>query len=94
MVCSVSVSTETLPGGRNRTEGDRQMAAPQRLAYRVAEFAEAIGASRAKAYELIAEGAVPSFRLGGAKGAIRVPVAGAQEWIDRQLAARIAENQP
>ena len=61
------------------------MAGPQRLAYRVAEFAEAIGASRAKAYELIAEGEVASFRLGGKKGALRVTVAGAQEYIEKKL---------
>ena len=67
------------------------MAGPQRLAYRVAEFAEAIGASRAKAYELIAEGAVPSFRLGGPKGAIRVPVDGAKEWMEQLIATRAAE---
>lgn len=66
--------------------------AVQRLAYRVAEFAEAVGTSRAKAYELIAEGAVPSFRLGGKTGAIRIPVAAAQEWIDRQLAGHEAEG--
>ena len=64
------------------------MAAPQRLAYRVAEFAEAIGTSRAKAYELIAEGVVPSFRLGGPKGGLRVPVDGAKKWMEQEIAAR------
>lgn len=57
----------------------------ERLAYRVPEFAAAIGVSRAKGYELIARGEVPSVRIGGS---IRVPVAALREWMDRQLVER------
>ena len=59
-----------------------------RLAYRVPEFAAAIGVSRAKAYEMVAEGRIPCIRLGadGETGAIRIPVTAVREWIARQLA--------
>jgi predicted DNA-binding transcriptional regulator AlpA len=59
--------------------------AVDRLAYRVGEFAEAIGVSRALAYELIAQRKVPSFRLNGETGAIRVPVEAAKVWMESQL---------
>jgi excisionase family DNA binding protein len=55
---------------------------------RPAEAADAIGVSRSKAYELIAEGTIPSVKLGGC---VRVPVAALQAWIDRQLAERGAK---
>ncbi len=53
-----------------------------RLLYRPTEAADAIGVSRARAYELIAAGVIPSIRIGSS---IRVPVAALQAWIDRQL---------
>jgi excisionase family DNA binding protein len=53
-----------------------------RLALRPAEFAEAIGVSRSKAYELIKSGEVPSVTIGGIT---RVPVAAALELIARKL---------
>jgi excisionase family DNA binding protein len=56
----------------------------ERLAYRVGEFAEAIGVSRSKAYELVASGEVPSIRIGSSR---RVPVTALREWIDRQVSA-------
>jgi excisionase family DNA binding protein len=59
--------------------------AVDRLAYRVAEFAEAIGVSRSKAYELVAAGVVPSIRV---RAAVRVPADAARDWIARQLADR------
>jgi predicted DNA-binding transcriptional regulator AlpA len=59
-----------------------------KLAYRVTEFADAIGVSRAKAYELLASGEVPCIRLGGPTGAIRVPVETTRAWI----ASRVAET--
>jgi excisionase family DNA binding protein len=54
-----------------------------RLLYRPAEAADAIGVSRARAYELIAAGTLPSIRIGGS---IRVPVEALREWVNRQLA--------
>ena len=56
-----------------------------RLAYRVPEFAAAIGVSRAKAYELIARGDVPSIKVGAC---VRVPVDAVRAWITRELQAR------
>ncbi|MBI2187320.1 MAG: helix-turn-helix domain-containing protein [Acidobacteria bacterium] len=53
-----------------------------RLMLRVIEAAEALGVSRAKAYELIAAGEIPSVRIGGC---VRVPVAALKDWIARQL---------
>lgn len=55
-----------------------------RLMLRPTEAADAIGVSRSKAYQLIAEGTLPSVRLGGC---VRVPVVALQQWIDAQLAA-------
>jgi excisionase family DNA binding protein len=54
----------------------------ERLMYRPAEFGEAIGISRAKAYELIATGEIPSVLVGGCR---RVPVDAARQWIDKKL---------
>jgi excisionase family DNA binding protein len=59
--------------------------AEERLAYRVPEAGEAIGFSRAKMYELIAAGIVPSIRIGGS---IRVPADALRNWIAQQLAER------
>jgi excisionase family DNA binding protein len=58
----------------------------ERLMLRVTEAADAIGVSRAKAYELIAAGELPSVRLGGS---VRVPVVALQAWIERKLAAAV-----
>ena len=52
-----------------------------RFALRVAEAALALGISRAKAYELIASGQIPSIRIGGC---IRVPVEQLRGWLERQ----------
>jgi excisionase family DNA binding protein len=38
---------------------------PERLALRPEEAAAALGISRAKAYQLIATGELPSFKMGG-----------------------------
>jgi excisionase family DNA binding protein len=56
-----------------------------RLALRPTEVAEAIGVSRSTAYELIANGAIPSVRFGTC---VRVPVLALQEYIARQAAAK------
>ena len=57
----------------------------ERMMLRPAEAADAIGVSRSKAYELIANGAIPSVKLGGC---VRVPVAALQEWINRHVVDR------
>lgn len=57
----------------------------ERLAYRVPEAADAIGISRAKAYELIASGELPSVRIGSS---VRVPVEALRAWLSRQLETR------
>jgi len=54
----------------------------ERLLLRPAEAAEAIGVSRAKAYELIAAGVIPSIRVGTS---IRVPVEALRAWINQQI---------
>lgn len=53
-----------------------------RLAYRVAEFSEAIGVSRSKGYELIARGEVPAIRIGGS---LRIPVEAARQWLEHKM---------
>ena len=52
------------------------------LLYRVPEAADALGISRAKAYELISCNAIPHIKVGNS---IRVPAAALRQWIDRQL---------
>lgn len=52
-----------------------------KLMLRVKETAESLGVSRAKAYELIAAGEIPSVRLGGS---VRVPVEALRTWVDSQ----------
>lgn len=42
----------------------------ERMFYKVTEFAELIGCSKTKAYELVASRAVPSIRIGGL---LRIP---------------------
>ena len=56
-----------------------------RLLLRPAEAADAIGVSRARAYELIAAGVLPSIRIGTS---IRVPVDALRAWVDRRLEER------
>jgi excisionase family DNA binding protein len=58
------------------------MGVSERLMLRPSEAAEAIGISRSKAYQLIAEGQIPSVRVGGC---VRVPVAALRDWINREL---------
>jgi excisionase family DNA binding protein len=53
-----------------------------RLLLRPAEFAEAVGVSRSKAYELIAANKVPSVKIGDC---VRIPVEALREWIANEL---------
>lgn len=58
-----------------------------KLLLRPAEAAEAIGISRTKAYELIANGELPSVRVGGS---VRVPVAELEAWIKAKVSGGAA----
>lgn len=58
-----------------------------RLMLRPAEAADAIGVSRARCYELISNGTIPSVKIGAS---IRVPVDALRQWIDQQLEQRAA----
>jgi len=53
-----------------------------RLLYRPAEVGDAIGVSRARAYELIAAGVIPSIRIGSS---IRVPADSLRAWIAKKV---------
>ena len=55
----------------------------ERILYRPVEAAEAIGVSRARMYELLASGEIPSVKVGNVK---RVPVASLNDWLQRRLA--------
>jgi excisionase family DNA binding protein len=57
------------------------------LLYRVPDAAAAIGVSRARAYELIAAGVIPSIRIGSS---IRVPADALRAWINQQLTEQAA----
>ncbi len=54
--------------------------ARERLLLKVTEACDETGASRSKAYELVANGEWPSVRLGRA---VRIPRAGLLAWIER-----------
>lgn len=58
------------------------MSGPERLMLRPGEAADAIGVSRAKLYELLARGVIPSVMVGASK---RVPVQALNAWIEQQL---------
>ena len=62
----------------------------ERLAYRISEFAEALGVSRSKGYEIVASGEVPSIKVGGCR---RVPVESARSYIARQLEEHSATHE-
>lgn len=53
----------------------------ERVGYRIAEFAEAAGVSRSKAYEAVATGEVPTVEIAGVK---RVPV----EWVRQKFGVK------
>ena len=55
----------------------------ERILYRPVEAAEALGVSRARMYELLASGEIPSVKVGNVK---RVPVASLNDWLQRRLA--------
>jgi excisionase family DNA binding protein len=54
----------------------------ERILYRPTEAADLIAVSRARCYELIAQGVIPSIRIGGS---IRVPADALRAWVDQQL---------
>lgn len=58
---------------------------PLRLMLRPEEGAEAIGVSRARFYELLAEGRIKSIKVGRSR---RVPVSELNQWIADELAAQ------
>lgn len=64
-----------------------QIKLENRLALRVTEFADAIGASRSKAYQMVAAGEVPSVRIGGC---IRIPLVAAKQWLASLQAGPLA----
>lgn len=51
-----------------------------RLLLKVHEAAELLGISRAKMYELLSEGSLPSIRLGGST---RIPIESLRAWIEQ-----------
>jgi excisionase family DNA binding protein len=61
------------------------MSEDRKLLLKPAEVGEAIGVSRARAYELIQAGTIPSIKIGAS---IRVPTAALKAWIDQQMAER------
>jgi excisionase family DNA binding protein len=59
----------------------------EKLFARPSEAAEALGLGRSKMYQLIANGALPSVRIGKS---IRVPVEALRRWAERQV--KVAEG--
>jgi excisionase family DNA binding protein len=58
-----------------------------RILFRPAEAAELIAISRARCYQLIADGTIPSIRIGGS---LRVPAEALRKWVATQLAEKRA----
>ena len=56
---------------------------PIKLLLRPEEAAQSLGLSRARLYELMAEGSIRSLKIGRAR---RVPIAEIKNWIDSELA--------
>jgi excisionase family DNA binding protein len=50
-----------------------------RLLFRVGEAADVLGVARATVYKLLADGSLPSVRVGKS---LRVPVVALKQWID------------
>jgi excisionase family DNA binding protein len=57
----------------------------ERLLLRVEEAAEVISLSRAKVYELLAKGDIPSITIGRSR---RIPVSAIKNWIEAELASQ------
>jgi excisionase family DNA binding protein len=62
----------------------------EKLALRISEFAEAIGVSRSKGYELVADGTVPSVKFGSTR---RVPVDAVRALIEKQIAEQARKSE-
>ena len=54
----------------------------EKLLLRPVEAADLIGMGRAKTYELIRQGLLPSVRIGKS---VRVPVRELQAWVEKQV---------
>jgi excisionase family DNA binding protein len=54
-----------------------------KLTVRVATAAELLDISRAKAYQLVAQGTLPSIRIGRS---LRIPVTALSDWVKHQSA--------
>jgi excisionase family DNA binding protein len=59
---------------------DDMTTSSHRLLLRPAEVADALGLGRTKVYTLLAQGDLPSVRIGGA---VRVPVDALRLWVER-----------
>ncbi len=56
------------------------------LLLKIEDAAAQLGVSRSKAYDLVADGTLPSVRLGSR--CVRVPAAWLEKWVDGQEPAR------
>jgi excisionase family DNA binding protein len=61
-----------------------------RLLLRVVEVAELIGVGKSMAYQLVAQGSIPSVRLG--KGSVRVPSDGLRRWIKELQGGNVTDH--
>lgn len=62
----------------------------EKLLLRASEVSEVLGIGRSLVYELIAQGRIPSVRLGRT---IRVPVRALDKWIRDQESGRLDDKQ-
>lgn len=60
-----------------------------KLLLKPVEAAEMLGISRSKAYELLAQGALPIVRVGKCP---RIPIEALRKWIQAQLASGVGKR--
>ncbi len=63
----------------------------ERMLFKPEEAAEVLGISRARLYELLAAGVIPSIKVGASR---RVPADALREWVASELAAQTAAGHP
>jgi excisionase family DNA binding protein len=61
------------------------------LLLKVEEAARELALSRAAVYTLLAQGRIPSIKIGGAR---RIPLDALRRWVAEQLAEQAAERAP
>ena len=63
----------------------------EKLLLRPAEVAEMLGLGRSKTYQMLANGQLPSVRIGGS---LRVPAQALEDWVQNKTSTLDQQNPP